>query len=121
MGTNNKGISIRGETYQKLKALAHARGYAGPSALAQEWIQEYAPFTDKVPKPLPGVRRVQRKRPPKPKPEVARCTDPVPHPIEPVDPPDRDEEPKRKPSVTLRSEPVELPEDTPDGSGYGTL
>lgn len=52
MRRNNKhDISLRGDTFRRLKAEAHKQGKT-PGALAEEWILLYPPFTDG---PLPNL------------------------------------------------------------------
>lgn len=46
-------ISLRGETYTKLKAKAAELGMT-PSQLARKWIHQYQPFTKRL---LPSLRR----------------------------------------------------------------
>lgn len=49
-------ISIRGTTHARLKAYAEQEGRP-LSAILHEWICSYAPFTDKLPPPLPYTNR----------------------------------------------------------------
>lgn len=124
-------ISLRGPTHQALKDHAATLGMTA-SPLAQAWIEEYAPFTDKFPalvtvEPVPTPPPAEPQVPPpaevqSPPPAQVQQPEPVEakvHPDVPLDPPLRDEPARTKPYVTHEADPSLKPPTprAPDGGG----
>lgn len=65
-----RSISVSGETHERLQQYAKSEGKA-IAQVVEEWVRQYAPFTDERPKPRLIIvkEKAPRKRAPRKKPE----------------------------------------------------